>query len=193
MKTLIFAFLLAVASASFLGAKPSAINYFAQEALKKIDIKFNSTVFFEGFNEQLGLISNEEAEACIEVALPTLALVYLETQAIASLNWTAAFNMSQITAYLLQNFNTYCEAPYTAYADYFGAAVEAAEEDFEAFLKQVVENWSEGDISTITNLTNLIAFILENNDKGAGEALANLVNIGLSSYLPSKTTTTVVY
>lgn len=185
-------FLIAVASASISSKMFSLFGTIADVYEEGRDVHFDVEKFLVGLNNGLNIASTEEVAICLITVLPTVQTLGQELENIVDLHWDHAFNLLDDMKFFAGLFQTNCQGVHTAFLNHFAGAIAAFKQDRKAFLKQVVANLRQNEVESINAAVTLVTDILENDDTVAGEALGDLINLALSSYLPT-TTNQVVF
>ena len=152
---------------------------------EKLNVQFNATEFALGLNQGFGLATNEAALACANSVVPALEYLEVVSQEITQLQWGQVFNQTSTLINNVQEFQTECETVYNSYADYFGAAADAYNNDQEAFLKAVRANLLKTRPQLSFKLSKLLSQLLTMMMSMLVKALLPL------SKLPSKATSQI--
>lgn len=156
------------------------------DTLQQEAINIDAQAFWLGVNNQFGLATGNQVKACGATVIPALSLLQGVGNAIGSLKWDIAFEYSDQVTQALDAFKSECEETYDSYVAYFAAAASAYNTDQSAFFHQAIQNLKADKIEAIMKVIDVALEIYDQKDSGAGESFGALIQIALSSYLPSE-------
>jgi hypothetical protein len=186
MKSFLLAFfLIAVASGSISSKMFKLLGTITDDYENGLDIKFNIEQFLVGLNSGLNVASTADVATCLLTVVPTVQTLGLELEDILDLHWDHAFNLLDDLKFYAELFESKCQCVHTDFENHFAGAIAAFKQDRKGFVDQVLKNLKEDEVGSISSAIELVTFILQSEDDRAGEALGDLINIALSSYIPT--------
>jgi len=153
------------------------------ELSQRHQITFNATAFWLGFNQGLGLVTNKDLITCAGDFIPTLQYLSVVLQSIQSFAFGVAFEYIDPLVDVLHKFKAECQPVHTEFANYFGAAAQAFQEDQSAFFRTVISNLKSDRLGTLVKIGHIGVFLYENKDFEAGKAFVPLVQTAIKNYL----------